>query len=169
MGMVISLIPNDEHVVSARQTLEMAGFAKSKISVLFDPSDVWQRLGGRQKIMTVAKKSALGALVGLFVGAFYGLTSGLLNCKFMDCSLQTSVTLWVLISLYWIVGGGFLGAVVGLDKLEYDLYSYVEGVRRGEALFVVEASEDRVQEVEQILRQEQGVVIHEIHEETEGR
>jgi hypothetical protein len=169
METVISLIPNNEHVATTRQALETAGFAKSRISVLFQPADVWQRLGGRQKVRAVAKKAALGALIGLVVGAIYGISAGLFNYIFMHCPLETSVILWALISLYWLVAGGFLGAIIGLDRLERDLFSYVEGVRRGEALFVVKTSEERVQEAEQILRQEQGTVIHDIHEETEAR
>ena len=169
METVISLIPNDKNVATTRQKLEMAGFAESKISVFFQPADVWQRLGGRQKVWAVAKKAGLGALIGLIVGALYGIPAGVFNCKFMNCPLETSVIMWVLISLFWVVGGAGLGAIVGLDKLEQDLYSDVEGVRRGETLFVVETSEERAQEVNQILRQERGTVIHDIHEETEAR
>ena len=169
METVISLIPNDEHVATARQALEKAGFTKRNISVLFQPADVWQRLGGRQKVGALAQKAVLGALIGLVVGALYGIPSGVFNCKFMNCPLETSATLWALISLYWVVAGGFLGVIVGLDRLERDLYSYVEGVRRGETLFVIETPEERAQEAEQILRQEQGTVIHDIHEEMEAR
>jgi hypothetical protein len=68
--------------------------------------------------------------------------------------------LLALISLYWIAGGGFLGALVGLDRLERDLYSYVEGVRRGAALFVVESPEERAPEVAEILAQEEGALLH---------
>ena len=38
-------------------------------------------------------------------------------------------------------------------------------MRRGEALFVVGTPEEKVPEVMHILRQEQGTVIHDIHEE----
>ena len=72
------------------------------------------------------------------------------------------------ITLFWILGGGLAGAIVGLDKLEYELYSYVEGVRRGEALIVVDATAKQAPEAVRILRQEQGTVIHEIHEEIEA-
>ena len=169
METVISLIPNDKNVATTRQKLEMAGFAESKISVFFQPADVWQRLGGRQKVWAVAKKAGLGALIGLIVGALYGIPAGVFNCKFMNCPLETSVIMWVLISLFWVIGGAFLGTIIGLDKLEDDLYSYIEGVRRGEALFVIETSEERTSEAMRILRKEQGTVIHDIHEETEAR
>jgi hypothetical protein len=169
METVISLVPNDEHVITARQELETAGFAESEISVLFQPADVWHRLGGHQKVRAVVKKAALGALTGLIVGALYGIPSGVVNCKFLNCPLETSVVMWGLISVFWVVAGGFLGAIIGLDRLEEDLYSYVEGVRRGEALFVVETPQEQAQDAMRILRQEHGTVIHEIREETEAK
>lgn len=169
METVVSLIPNDEHVATAKRELETAGFAKSKISILFQPGDVWQRMEGRQKVRPVFKYVAIGALIGLLVGALYGIPSGIFNCKFMNCPLETSVILWALISLFWVVGGGILGAVIGLDRLESEMYPYIEGVRHGEALFVVETPEERTAEAVQILQQEHGTVIHEIHEKIEAK
>jgi len=76
---------------------------------------------------------------------------------------------WVIISLFWLRAAGFMGAVIGLNKLDDELYSYVEGVRRGEALFVVETPAERVSEVVRILWQEHSTVVHQIHEEIEAR
>lgn len=162
METVVSLIPNDDHVAAARQKLETAGFAAEKINVLFQPAAVWQRLRGRQGIRALAKQTALGALIGLLVGALYGVPAGIFNCKFMNCSLETSVILWALITLFWILAGGFLGSIIGLDKLECNLYSYVEGVRRGEALFVVETKREQVPIAMHILQQAQGTVIQDV-------
>lgn len=162
MKTVISLIPNDEHLVEAKKELTKAGFGESKTSILFQPADVWRRLEGQQKVRIVFKNGAVGALIGLFVAALYGVPAGILNCQFMNCSVGMSATFWALISLYWVAAGGFLGALVGLDKLEDDLYSYVEGVRRGEALFVVETSEEKAVEARRILQQEHGTVIHDV-------
>jgi len=169
METVISLIPNDEHVEKAKQELEKAGFADSKIGVFFQPADVWQQLGGRQKFRIVVKDAAIGALFGLVIGAIYGIPTGIILCRFMNCPLQTGVVLWVIVTLFWVIAAGILGAIVGLNRLEDDLYSYMEGVRRGEALFVVETPEERVSDAMRIMRQEQGTVIHEIHEEIEAK
>jgi len=165
METVVSLIPNDEHVAKAKQELEKAGFAKSKISVLFQPADVWQRLGGRQRFRTVIKDAVIGALFGLVIGAIYGIPTGIILCRFMNCPLQTGVVLWVIVTLFWVIAAGILGAIIGLNKLEDDLYSYVEGVRRGEALLIIETPIERASEALGILRHEHGTVIHEIHEE----
>lgn len=169
METIICLMPNDEHLAAAKQELAEAGFAKNKIGILFQPADVWQRLGGRQKVRTVFKWAAAGALLSLLVGAIYGVPVGIFNCIFMNCPLETGIILWALISLFWVIVGGIMGAIIGLDKLENDLYSYVEGVRRGEALMIVQARPEQAQQVMQILHEEQGSVIHELHEETEAK
>lgn len=169
METVISLIPDVDHVATTRQELESAGFVESKISVLSQPSDVWRRLGGRLKARIVFKDAAVGALIGLIIGALYGIPAGIFNCKFMNCALETSVILWALVSLFWVAVGGFFGAIIGLDRFEEEFYSYVEGVQRGEALFVVETSEDQAPEAMRILQQENGILIHDIHEETGAR
>ena len=167
MDMVVSLIADDEHVPAVRNELVTAGIAESKMSVLRQPADVWQQLGGRRKIQAVAKKAAIGALIGLAIGALYGVPAAFFNCTLLNCPLRTGMILAVLITLFWILGGGLAGAIVGLDGLEYELYSYVEGVRRGEALIVVSTTEKQAPEAVRILRQEQGTVIHEIHEDME--
>ncbi|MFO7680923.1 MAG: hypothetical protein R6X34_12810, partial [Chloroflexota bacterium] len=127
------------------------------------------QLGGHQKIRAVVKKAVLGGAIGLIVGALYGIPAGIFNCRFMNCPLETSVVMWALITLFWVVGGGFLGGIIGLDELEHDLYSYVEGVRRGEALLMVEVPEERAPEAMHILRQEYGTVIHGMYGEMEAR
>jgi ABC-type glucose/galactose transport system permease subunit len=165
METIIGLIPNNKDVLTARQELEKAGFAKNKINILFQPADVWQRLEGRQKIRIVFKDAVIGMFIGLFVGAIYGIPAGYYNCRFMNCPLETSIILWAIVSLFWAVAGGFLGAIVGLDRFEADFYSYVEGVQRGEALFVVEASEKQATVVKRILEQEHGILVHDLEAE----
>ena len=168
MDMVVSLLADDEHVPMVRNELVAAGIAESKMSVLRQPADVWQQLGGRRKMQSVAKKAAIGALIGLAIGALYGVPAAFFTCTLLNCTIRTGMILAVPITLFWILGGGLAGAIVGLDRLEYELYSYVEGVRRGEALIVVDATAKQAPEAVRILRQEQGTVIHEIHEEIEA-
>jgi hypothetical protein len=164
METIVCLIPNDEHLALVKRNLEKAGPATNKVDILFRPAGVWQRLSGHQKVRSVFKWAAAGALIGLGVGAIYGLPASAINCFMLNCSFQTGAVLWVLISLFWVVAGGIIGAIVGLDKLEDDLYSYVEGVRRGEALFVVDTVPEQAQQIVQILREEQGTVIHDVHQ-----
>ena len=160
MKTLVGLIPDDEHALKAREALQVAGIGAGEISTLKLPGEVWERLGGRRKLRVVFRYAFFGAMLGLVVGSLYGIPAGLMNCSEMGCPFTTSTVLLLIISIYWVLGGAFLGAIIGVDRLEQDLYSYVEGVRHGEALLIVEAPDDQTSEVEHILHQESGLLVH---------
>lgn len=162
MKTLVALIPDDEHLVSAEEALKVEGIGESEISVLVRPAQVWRRLEGRKKLRVVFRYAFFGIILGLAVGVLYGVPAGIMNCREMGCPFTTSTLLLAVISLYWVLGGGFLGAIIGLDRLEQNLYSYVEGVRRGEALLVIETPNEQVSEVTRILRGENGSLVHAI-------
>jgi hypothetical protein len=167
MALILSLVSNDDHVANTQKELVTAGFTAARINVLYHPVEVWQRLNGHQKMAVVFKHAAIGGLLGIIVGALYGVPAGVFNCTLMNCPQSTSIIMWALITLFWIMGGGILGALIGLDQLERDLYDYVEGVRRGEALIVVESSAQQVPQARRILQRQYGTVIRDIYPEKE--
>jgi hypothetical protein len=162
MNTLIGLIPDERHLVTAGETLQAAGIDQGAISVLVRPADVWEWLGGRKKLRVTVRYAFFGALVGLALGALYGVPAGILNCAEMGCTMTVSTVLLALITVYLILGGAFVGAIVGLDRVEQDLYSYVEGVHRGGALLVIETPPERIDEVARILQQESGLLVHTI-------
>jgi hypothetical protein len=160
MKTLVGLIPDNEHVVIAEEAMKDAGIGESEISALLRPAEVWERLGGHSKFRVVLKFTLFGALFGLAVGAIYGLPAGITNCVQMGYPFKAILGFLVAISLYWVFGGAFLGAIIGLDRLERDLYSYVEGVRRGAALMIVETPDEQASEVTRILQREGGLLVH---------
>ena len=167
MDIVVGLIPDEAHVTEARRELKAAGFAENNVSVLRTAADVWNKLSGHKKAQVVFKDAAIGALFGFALGSLLGVTTGILNCALMDCPVERSLVFLALIVLYCSLGGGLFGTIVGLDQLERPLYSYIEGVRRGQALFVVETSDERVSDAKRILEKERGIIIEDFHEEVE--
>jgi hypothetical protein len=53
--------------------------------------------------------------------------------------------------------------------MEQELSFYVDGVRHGKALFVVDASEEKSLEATHIFEQGYGTNIHAVHEETKPK
>jgi hypothetical protein len=157
---VAGLVPNDERANSVIANLGATGIAENQVVILRQPADVWQRLDGHHKLRTVLRSTLIGLLIGIVIGLCYGIPTGILNCRLMNCSIGNSLILLTLVTLYWAAGGAFLGALVGLDRLERSLYSYVEGVRRGEELVVIEAPESQTINVTDILTREGGSVVH---------
>lgn len=162
MNTLIGLIPDERYLVTAEKRLQAAGIDQSAMSVLVRPTDVWRRLEGPKKLRVAIRYSLFGALVGLALGALFGVPAGILNCAEMDCTMTISTVLLALIALYLMVGGAFVGAIVGIDRVEQDLYSYVEGVYRGGALLVIETPAGRIREIARILQQESGLLVHTI-------
>jgi hypothetical protein len=159
MSTVAGLVPNDERANSVIASLGATGIAENQVVVLRQPADVWQRLDGHHKLRAVFRSALIGLLIGIVIGLCYGIPTGILNCRFMNCSIGNSLILLSLVTLYWAAGGAFLGAIVGLDRLERSLYSYVEGVRRGEDLVVIESPESQTIDVIGILTREGGSVV----------
>lgn len=160
MKTLIGLIPDNEHVAHVQEALKAAGIGENEVHALVRPAEVWERLGGRKKLAVATKYALAGSALGLLVGGLYGIPAGIFNCSEMGCSVSTSATLLAVITIYWVLGGLFMGAIVGMDRLEQDLYSYVEGVRHGAALLVVEAPDDRASEVTRILQKDRGLLVH---------
>lgn len=160
--MLVGLLPDDRHLVHAQETLKAAGLGAGEVSALVRPAEVWERLRGRKKLTIVFRYVFAGAMLGVGVGALYGVPAGIMNCVVMGCSFTTSAILLAVITLYWVLGGAFVGAIIGADRLEQNLYSYVEGVRHGAPLLVVETPDEQASEVTRILREEGGLLVHSI-------
>ena len=167
MKCVVGLIPNDEHVTTAMQELRAAGFAEDKMCVLVKTNEVWKRLGGKKKAQIVYRDTIIGALLGFTLGSTFGVVAGVLNCKLMDCPIEKSLIFLMLIVLFCTISGGLFGAIVGLDQLERVIDSYIDGVRHGQALFVVETSKERTSDARRILDKAHGTAVQVIHEEAE--
>ena len=165
MDTVVGLIPDEAHVTEARHKLKAAGFAENNMSVLRTPAEVWNELDNHKQGQVVFKDAVIGALFGLALGLILGVTAGILNCSLMNCPIERSLVFLAFIVLFCVTGGGLFGVIVGLDQREHSLYSYLEGVLRGQALFVVKTSEERASDAMRILENEQGIFIEDIHEE----
>jgi len=140
--------------------MEAAGLNDCKVSVLARPAEVWARLGGPAKLRAAVKYTLIGALLGVVVASLYALPATILNCAYMGCAFSAHTLLLVAIYLYWIAAGGFMGTLIGMDRLERDTYSYVEGVRHGGSLVIVEAPDEEAGEVTSILVHEGGLLVH---------
>lgn len=164
METVVSLMP-EHRLAYAGAELAAAGFGPEDIAILHSPGEVWQALNGRGRIRKMLRPIGLGALVGLLIGLLYGVPAAILNCTLMDCSLTIGLDMLVLIGFYWVLGGALLGGIIGLDRLDRALYSYVEGARRGETVVMVAAPPDTAAEAADILAHNDGVVVQALHEE----
>jgi hypothetical protein len=162
MKTLVSLIPDNESAAQAAEKLHTTGISRDRRCILCQPVEVWKRLGGDSRLHMVMRHAGYGALLGLAVGLLYGVPAGIMNCRATSCTVNTSLVFLTAISLFWVISGAFLGAIVGLDRLEKDLYSYVEGVRRGGALVMVDVPGNQADAVTRMLKEEHGLLVHQL-------
>jgi hypothetical protein len=160
METIVGLLPDEDHLATALAELSAAGIAADRMQVGRQPAEVWRLMGGRSRAAAAFRQALKGALIGLALGATYGLVAGILNCRLMGCPLERSVIFFGLISLFSTLAGGLMGGFVGLDQLERPLYSLVHGAMRGQPLIMVQIQGEQACQVCQILADEQCLLVH---------
>jgi hypothetical protein len=163
MTTVIGLVPQNKQADKVKQGLAQLGINAGQVKILAHPDAVWQQLGGHEKLRIVMRYAVIGAGLGVLLYGPVGFFAGYLDCKLMGCSQSIGATFLALGLFIGIIGGGVLGAIIGLNNLEQHLYAYVEGVRRGELLLMVDTPATLGKEVISLLRQEQGTVVRDLH------
>jgi hypothetical protein len=106
------------------------------LASLSQTKQVWERLEGHRQMRLVYRNAAIGAFLGLAVSTIYAVPLVLMYCPDMGCRFSTSLVILGLHAFYWVLGGAFLDSVVGADQLQPQLYTCVEGVRRGGTLML---------------------------------
>lgn len=165
MEKVVGVFNNDRDLLSSREELAAAGFQRAEVKVSRQPNQVWRWLEGNRRLRRLLKSAGYGAAIGLAIGGLYGIPAGIANCAIGACSVATSLKFLAVIEVYWMLAGGFLGAITGLDRLERALYAYVEGARRGESVLVVEVPPEKSAQAMAILRQHHGTAVQDIDDE----
>lgn len=162
MSTVVGLVPPGQQTEKVQNQLTQMGIAAEQVKVLARPGDVWEQLGGHYKVRIVFRYAALGAALGMLLYGPIGFLAGYWDCKYLGCSQGIGLTFLALGLVIGVIGGGVLFAIIGLNNLEQHLYSYVEGVRRGELLLVVDAPVNLSQQVIALLRREEGTVVRDL-------
>lgn len=163
MQTVIGLVPADNHLQNVQTKLEEVGLASEQIQQLRQPGTVWQKLNGRRHLRTVNKYGWIGALAGVVITTAFGVVAaGILTPGYMQAHPTTSITVLVLAVLIGLGAGWLFGATVGMGDVDEYVYSYMEGVRRGDVLLIVPAPEEDSDAIVDILRSENGKVIKQV-------
>lgn len=160
MTTIATLFPDEAHTTGAQNALLALGVPQSNITLLQQPAAVWQHLGGSSRLRRASRSALIGAVLGLAMGAFLAIPATILNCSEFGCPTGSALTMALLICLYGAFGGGMLGAITGADDLEHDFRDYVEGVRHGATLLLVQSAGTADLVIYDILARERGALIH---------
>jgi hypothetical protein len=157
MKTIVGLFEGHEGVGRARELLQVAGVGQDKVAVLDDTHQVWERMdcSHRQSLFKDAATGAalVGTIYAVF-GLFAGVCDSLIGFPTGSCIGATIV--FLLIGAFL---GAFLGAFIGRAEAEKATHLYLEGVRRGFLLMLVQVEESNKTRVMRILEQENALQV----------
>jgi hypothetical protein len=153
MAAVIGLFRNEVDVSAAIQKLNQAGFPQESIEIQTNPSLI-KGLLGCKATKTVTKYAAWGALFGIAVYLIFTLVAGWCECTIFGFGRNLAFIIVLAGLLIGTIIGALMGCLVGVDQYEKDTHLYVQGMRQGGRLIIVQASEADAKRVQSLLEQE---------------
>jgi uncharacterized membrane protein len=155
---VIGMFESATDVNDAITELMKQGFTKTDISVLAR-KEVLKETG-----VDVVTGAEVGAITGGVAGGVAGLLLGLgviavpgIGPIIAAGEFLTWVGATVLGAAAGAIGGGLIGSLTSLGLPEHEAHVFAEGIKRGNILIVVRASDDRAQVATDIMRQFRGL------------
>lgn len=168
MKTVVGMFENTRDVENALAELEKHGFGKADVSV------VAKREVLKESGLDITTGAEVGAITGAASGGIAGLLIGLGTLTIPGIGpivaageFLTWVGAMVLGLAAGAIGGGLLGGLVALGLPEHEAQVYVEGIKRGNLIVAVRATEDRLPEAEAVLRAANAVDINSRRQEWE--
>lgn len=160
---VIGLFETYEDANEAVSNLVEAGYPSDTLSLLVQP-EVVEELLDQDKNEVVAESAGAGAVGGTALGTLLGLLAGasVVSLPLVGPALAAGA----LANLLGVTAagagvgaayGGIMGALVGLGIAEEDSHVYVEGVKNGGLLVVVDTAAERTGRAEEIMRRADAV------------
>ena len=154
MTAITGLFLRQEDALRAVSRLPLLGIEGDAISILRTRREVREHLDCSQR-RPIRKYAALGALIAIAVFGFFAM----LDCRTaiglgIDPDLAVAET--TAFALGGTLVGAFMGSLWGRDKAERETHLYLEGVRCGYLLLMVQAPEHRVAQTLNILAQQGG-------------
>jgi uncharacterized protein (TIGR02284 family) len=144
---VTGLFDGYESAEHASEILRRGGFAEEEISVVAQSQIVQERLGD-DETQRALEGAGAGALGGAAIGGFAGLLAGAVTLVLPGVgpvlaggAVATAAGASAAGAGIGAAYGGFAGTLIGLGMSEQKAHLYVEGVKRGNVLLIVETTE----------------------------
>lgn len=158
---VAALFENRIHLEEAIQDLLAAGVPQAEISLLTRQDlDESAKITGDEVSREAVKGAGTGAVAGVVGGIVLSLAGVIVPGLGMVAAAGPLAALVVGGSL-GIVGGGLVGALTGRKLSDEHVERYLDGVRQGSVLLLIEISDERVGEIEDILQRREGLDVTE--------
>ena len=150
---VIALFWREVDTTQAVNRLKKAGFVEDKIGVFTQESAIRSLLDCKPSEV-VPKYAAWGAFFGIIIYGIFGLVAGWCQCNWFSFEQMYGIGAFLGIILGGVFVGGLLGCIAGIAESEEDSHLYIQGIRMGGNVIVVQANEEDIERAISILEQE---------------
>jgi hypothetical protein len=159
MKTIIGLFERPERAEEMVAVLDKAGFAAENLMLLNRTEVLWHVLGCRPgKIL--ARDFSIGAMLEIALYTFFALAVAVSEVA-AGFPSQVALVVMVLFAALGILVGGLLGVIFGYGDAEEESRLYVQGLRQGGMVVVVQAEGEQVAQTIDLLcqRNAEGVKI----------
>jgi len=150
MSKIIGLLPGGSNIQLRLNELEQQGLSSADIQILNRENNVWDALGC-EPFCKVRDSAIVGALIGGSIYAVFGLVAAWCECNLLGFGGPYGMFTLVAGILAGLFVGGALGALVGLANSESGAHLYIQGVRMGDQMVVIEVPDQKVDIVKNLL------------------
>lgn len=150
MRKIIGLLPGGSNIQLQFNELELQGLSSEDIHILNRENNVRDALGC-EPFCKVRDSSLLGALIGITIYAVFGLVAAWCECNLLGYGGPYGIFTLVGGILAGLFVGGSLGALVGLANSESGAHLYIQGVRMGDEMVVIEVPDQKVEIIKNLL------------------
>jgi hypothetical protein len=153
MNAVIGLFRGEAQASRSIGSLREIGLGEGDIRLL-SQEDAIRKLLGCAPTCIVPTYAVWGALIGVAIYAIFGLAAARCQCNLLGLRGVFGVGAFIGAVLAGAFVGGFLGFILGFAEFEEDSHLYVQGVRLGGRVIVVQAGEGEAEKVKRLLEGE---------------
>jgi hypothetical protein len=153
MKTIIGLVGSSVDIAQPIHRLQDSGITDDRVSVISQEKAV-RKLLGCEPSCVVMRYAAWGAAIGIAIYGIFAVFAALCQCGLMQYGRAYGIGTFLGGVLAGAFVGVVLGALVGMAEFEKDTHLYVQGVRMGDQVIVVQASETEIETVRAVLLQE---------------
>jgi hypothetical protein len=153
MKSITALLENDDMATRSCQRLKEAGLGEDRINIITEENSI-RKLLNCEPMCVVARFALRGAILGVAVYALFAVFAGLCQCDLFHFGQAYGVGTFLGGILAGVFVGGGLGSLVGAAQFEQDSHVYIQGVRMGGRVILIQTQDAETDLVKRILEEE---------------
>lgn len=158
MPKLIRLLPAEVDVENLLQDLQQAGISLEQVQIVSDDRSA-RTLLGCDPVCTLRRYGLIGTLIGGGTYTIFAAIAAYCECALFGFGISIGLGVFLGGVLAGAFVGGLLGLLVGLGLYEEADYRYMDALRGGGQVLVVNTSRQEAPHVQHLLEQKQALIV----------